>query len=262
MTNRILKCKDFDAWVSFLGRLNKIGTDFIIKNDIIIPTVKGTKSGSHDKIPGRHLTRDPLFMDDEDCYVKDGIYTSCYSLEDMIKIFKSIKENNAPARKQIIYSRTKDGIYIQFADMQRYQLFNLLDTNYTSEEDIRRYELISRDLEWFSDYLSAPNDWLNITQEEIINLRNNKLMVLRQDLGDTNVWARIARSIFTMAGVTRLGTSFADNVTYTFLHSENIQKDTALLRVHANYKSPGGSNLIKVNCIHEYIVLIYDEGEE
>ena len=259
---KVLKCKDFDAWVSFLGRLNKIGSDFVIKNDIIIPTIKGTKSGSHDKIPGRHLTRDPLFIDNDECYVKDGVYTSCYSLEEMIKIFKSIKENNPIARKQIVYIREPKGIYIKFAHMQKYQLFALLDPNYVDEEDIQRYELITRDLEWFSDYLSAPNEWLNITQEEIINLRNNHLMVLRQDLGDTNVWARIARSIFTMAGVTRLGVSFADNVDYTFLHSENIQKDTALLRVHATYKSPGGSKLIKVNCIHEYVVLIYDEGEE
>ena len=29
-----LSCKDFDSWVSFLGRLDKLGGGYIIKNDI------------------------------------------------------------------------------------------------------------------------------------------------------------------------------------------------------------------------------------
>ena len=88
----VLKCKDFDAWVSFLGRLNKIGSGYIIKNDIILATVKGTKSGSNDKIPGRHIIKDPLFIDDEDSYIPDAVYGMYDGLDKWINVFKNIKE--------------------------------------------------------------------------------------------------------------------------------------------------------------------------
>lgn len=257
----VLKCKDFDAWVSFLGRLNKIGSKFVIKNDIIFPTVNGTKSGSNDRIPGRHITKDPLFINDEDSFIENALYVTNYTLEEMLEIFKSIKADNKEARKKIVMSRDREGISITFNGMKPLQLFSLIDRNYCSEEDYQSYLSKTSGLTWFKDFVDSCDEWRKIDTYDLIDLRNNSLKIIRQEVEGNVLWARIARSIFTMSGVTRLDTPLAESVLYTFLHSENIQKDTALLRIHARYKSPGNSNLIKVECIHEYVVLIYDEGD-
>lgn len=249
-----LKCKDFDAWVSFLGRLNKVGSFYILKNNILMALVKGTKSGTNDSIPGRHLIKDPLYMGETT--ELDAVY-GFIDLNNLIDIFKGIKENNPEARKTIIYKKDTTGIYIKFNGMGDFQIAKRIDMS-GNDEYANRCKMASASLTCYEEYLNTPNPWINISTNDIIALRNNELRAITQDIGDgVKAWTRISRSIFTMAGVTRLGVPFADNIDYTFLHSDTIQKDTALLRLHSIYKSPGSSKLISVDCIHEYVVLLW-----
>lgn len=257
MKEMALKCKDFDAWVSFLGRLNKIGSDYFIKNDVIMATKKGTKSGSNNKIPGRHLTRDPLFIDDTDCYVEDGVYI-LLPLESLIDYFKSIRENNKDARKMIIYKRDKEGIYIQFSGLGDFQIATLMTIDYDVDND-NNYVGLASGITWFDNLVDTVETWKSISDEDLVNLRNNEVLMLEQEVGGTHIWSRVARSIFITSGVSRLNTPLARHIDYTFF-SLDTKDSIGIMRLHAMYNNPGSSKLINVECIHEYTILIYDEG--
>lgn len=259
-----LSCKDFDSWVSFLGRLDKLGGGYIIKNDIILPTIKGNKSGSNDKIPGRHLTRDPLFINDTSCYVQDGIYYMIESPKYWQDIFKAVGETNKLARKEIYYIREKTGIYVRFGNNAGiFQVYKLL-----TQDDIgEKFEAIinsANGISWFDDFIKGVVDsgrhWVDISHEDLIRLRNDGIMSIGQEVDDKIVVSRIARSLFTMAYAGRMDNPIALSSEYTFLPSDT--SDIAIMRLHANYKPAKDSKLVKIECIHEYLVLIYNIGKD
>lgn len=262
----ILKCKDFDAWVSFLGRLNKIGSGYFIKNDIILATVKGTKSGSTDKIPGRHIIRDPLFVDDEASYVPDGIYGLYDNLDKWITLFKNIKDNNKDARKEIRYIRRKEGIYIQFYGGLEFKLFGLITEESMNNEDFSIVKQCANGVRWFENFIETPelieSEWIPINTNTLVALRDGAPITLTQTVKDTPMWARIAKSVFTMAGVSRIGTPIANRAEYSIIPpAKDASQPIGMLELHASYKAPADSKLISVECIHEYMILIYNEEE-
>ena len=255
-----LKCKDFDSWVSFLGRLAKIGHDYIIKNDVFIATEKNTiASDSNDKYPGRHIIKDPLSIDDESCYVIDGAY-ALDDIDTLIKSFKAISENVEDARKNIIYSRDKDGIYITFGIVKPTTLkIAQLLTGETSEI----YEKTANSIIDFKSLISPienmyDNEWASLSQEDLVNIRNDKLVDISHKF-ENGILAtsRLGRSLFCLAGVSRRDTPISIATDYAFLPSD--QSDVAMLRLHTMYKC-GQSAMFGLECIHEYLVLIYDVG--
>lgn len=261
-----LKCKDFDAWVSFLGRLGKIGSNYIIKNDIILATVKGVKSSTNDKIPGRHIIKDPLFIDDEDGCIKDEIYRMIDTVDYWVKVFKSIKENNKDARKQITYIRSPEGIFIEFYGGLRFHVFGLLDRNYIDEDEYMNYINCASGINWFNDFLETPSfmnsGWISFNEGDLIGLRDGKVYTMHQTVSNVPMWTRIAKSTFTMAGVSRLGSPIASNAEFTFIPpSQSASEPVGMFDMHVVYKSPADSKLIKVECVHEYMILIYSEED-
>lgn len=267
MIEQRLSAKDFDAFASFLGRLKSIGSSYIRKNDVILATVKGNKSGGRGKIPGKHIIKDPLFIDDDDAYIKDAIYYTPWSLNQLIDIFKSIKENKKELRKDIYLLRDKEGLYIEFCHdiSQRYQIFGLINSNYLTDAEFNHYLKCGSGITWFDDVVNTiggPFQWTNFTEDELISLRNDSIMVLRQTIKNIPLFARIARSVFVLSGVTRKGMPLAEKARYALLPpSENENKDIGLLRIHTVHKSPGGSKLINVEVIHDYMILIYNEED-
>ena len=253
---RKLTCKDFDSWLSFLGRLNKVGGGYIIKNDIILPTIKGKKSGSNDNIPGRHLTRDPLFIDDTSCYVRDGIYVMTESPSYWRDTFTEIGKSNKLARKEIYYIREQDGIYVRFLGIPKpYKVFKLLT------EDIENIIQSANNITWFDDFINSVTDsgrnWDSLSHENLLMIRNNGVIDIGQTVDDKIVKSRIARSLFTMASSTRMDNPIALTTEYAFLPSDT--SDIAIMRLHSDYKPTKDSKLIKVECIHEYLVLVYND---
>ena len=263
----VLKCKDFDAWVSFLGRLNKIGSGYIIKNDIILATVKGTKSGSNDKIPGRHIIKDPLFIDDEDSYIPDAVYGMYDGLDKWINVFKNIKETNKEARKEIRYIRRKEGIFIRFYGGIEFQIFGLVEKeNIDNEDEFIKVMQCANGIKWFNNFVETPelleSEWLSLNQDTLISLRDGEPLTLTQTVSEKPMWARIAKSVFTMAGVSRIGSPIANQVEYSFIPpAPTAVEPIGMLELHAVYKSPADSKLIKVECIPEYMILIYKEED-
>lgn len=266
-----MRCKDFDSWISFLGRLNKIGTNYIIKNDIILATYKRSTKKTDEKIPGKHVIRDPLaldYYDFQEFCEPDSVFVM-HDITTLLNEFEQIQDKDKLARKSIIYFRTKGHIGINLGSYQVIiaEVLNLdlkkriLDV--FNKEFLSDIEATANSIGWFDDLIqpveeAENNDWYSFTEKDLIRLRNNELLRISSKVDNTLMSAKLARSLFYMAGVTRTDTPIAEAVRYAFLPSD--QSDVAILRIHAKYKC-GQNALIVVNCIHEYLSLIYDDGK-
>lgn len=260
-----LKCKDFDAWLSFLRRLGKIGTGYFIKNDIIMATVNGLKSTTSERIPGRHIIKDPLYVKDDN--TKDIIYVMMVDANFWVETLTNIKTNNKDARKEIIYSKDQHGIYIHFYGGIKYQIFKIL-SNHSIDEDTRAmYEYAASGFNWFNDLLTIPttvgSTWVQFKQHDLIDLRNKRISTLAQYVSGMLMWTRIAKSLFTMAGTSRFGTPIAMEGEYSFLPpSKDSDSHVGTFNMHVKYRPPMDSKFIDIECIHEYTILIYGEENQ
>ena len=253
-----LKCKDFDSYISFLGRLTKIGNKYIVKNDCYICTEKNNWDTG--KIPGRHIIKDPFF--NNDCYTKDGIY----QMDDIDQLIAEMKEVNTEKpeyRKNITYvkSETYFGFYMETSDGEHLviQLGELIT------EDIPKHVTdTANGLTVYNDLIDpidnmVGNEWIEMDDDTLIKLRDKEIISLSNRVGGRFVETRLAKSLFILAGVARRGTPIALSVKYAFLPSD--QSDVAILRCHSVYKC-GQSTAFKVDCIHEYLILIYGDDED
>lgn len=262
-----LKSKDFDAWVSFLKRINGIGRNYIIKNDIYLATDKKNKSGTNVKIAGRHLFHDPLF-NDNDVEIQEIIYV-LKDIDDLLNEIKDVTEEDKELRKGIIYSRDTEGIYIDFPNGHSIAVALVIDnpTLFLDNDVLRMITTISRQISTFSELLKFPeiinSNWINIDRETLISIRDGSPITISQTVNDKKMYARIAKSVFVASGASRFGNPIAEEAKYAFIppRSDN-NVYTGLLELYARYKTPGTSKLINIECIHEYVVLIYEEEEE
>lgn len=246
-----LKAKDLDSYTSFLGRLNKLGSKFFIKNDIIYPTVIGTKSSSTDKIPGQHFIQDPFHEDFDDAYGRiDGVVYRMATLGPVIEKLKKIKEENPAARKDIRVIKTEYGMSINLVGCEPI----IITTKYVPIDGDPIHNTIPN---YFGDMEVTDYEWDSLLETEMVSLRDNGLMVISQRHEDMKMWSRIAKSVFPMAGTTKTGTPIAKEIKFTFIEPSEEQKDVATLRFLVTYKTPGGSSLIDIRCIHQYRVFVY-----
>lgn len=253
-----LKCKDYDAYLSFLGRLTKIGTEYILKNDCFICTEK--KSGTDGKVPGRHIVKDPFSMNTEDNYTSDGIY-QLESLDNVISEMKEINTERKEFRSKIEYVKSEGYFGFYLEDTEGNHLALTIGRLITEDipENIKN---TANGVSYYKDLIDPVDNMINNGWEEfdvdtMTRLRDEQIIPIQKVIGDRLVSTRLARSLFVLAGVSRKGTPIAQMLRYVFLPSD--QSDVAMLRCHAIYKC-GQSINITVNCIHEYLVLMYDGG--
>lgn len=265
-----LRCKDFDSWTSFLGRLSKIGSDYIIKNDIILAVHKGTNKKTNDRIPGRHIVRDPLALDNYD-FREFCIEDSTFVMQDiqgLLDTFETIQERDKSARKNILYFRNKTRMGLILGNHEVI-IANVLDDNLSKKiEEADKNALTSitataNSVGWFSELIdpienTANNKWIPFTKESLIHLRNDGVFRISSMIDGVVASSKLTRSLFYMAGVTRTDTPIAESASYAFLPSD--QSDVAILRIYAKYKC-GQSTMTVLNCIHEYLSLVYDDGK-
>lgn len=257
-----LKCKDFDAWVSFLGRLDKVGSDYIIKNDCYLACEKKCMPSSTEKYPGKHIVRDPFAPpEDSGCYVKHGVYV-VEPLDWLIQKFKEVKDLYPSARKSIEYYRNEMEIGVMFSDIT-VVVARILDFDHDQSIGNNKAKMImetAKHIESFNSILdeidrSDITSWCDFSDENLIHLRNNGVLEIWQKVGEHVPKTRLARSLFCLAGVSRLDTPLAMAARYAFLPS--AESDVAMLRVQATYKC-GQSTTVRVDCVHEFLLLMYE----
>lgn len=265
-----MKCKDFDSWTSFLGRLAKIGSDYIIKNDIILAVHKGTDKKTGDRIPGKHIVRDPLALDDYDFQefcIEDSIFVM-QDIQELLKTSQMIQERDKSARKSILYFRNKSQIGLTLGNHEVI-IANVFDENLSKKiEEVDKGALnaiiaTANSIGWFVDLIdpienAANNKWIPFTKENLTHLRNDGVFRVSSMIDGVVASSKLTRSLFYMAGVTRTDTPIAESASYAFLPSE--QSDVAILRIYAKYKC-GQSTMTMLNCVHEYLSLVYDDGK-
>lgn len=248
-----MSCKDFDSYDAFLKRLVKNGKYYILKNDCMICM-------KDKQFVGRHIVQDPLhylYIDNSECFLVDGIYIF-EDLNNLIDIFNDIKENKGQLRKSIEFYRNQRELGFIFGSyvVPIGQLF-------TDEPDENLRQL-DASLSWFNNMVNpvenmVDNTWYELNQDTLIAIRDGALIDVRQKVGDTNISTRIAKSLFIMAGISRMGTPISQSAQYTFLPSN--ESNIMIFEIWAKYKC-GQSTKIVLNCIHEYLALIYDEEND
>lgn len=247
-----LRCKDFDSWISMLGRISKIGHNYILKNNIYIATERNYKADTQDKYPGRHMIKDPFFINEEDAYVADGTYIVT-DLEEFIKRVSTVEDSVEDCRKDIEYIRNKNEVLVRMGSV------TIPFATLLTEEPSTEVKSIADSITWYGDLIDSvgrtdANHWVSFTDLDLIHLRNDGIHPIEHTVGDRVVKTRLARSLFCLAGVSRKDTPLAKSACYTALPSD--QSDVAMLRINAIYKC-GQSTKVVVDCIHEYLVLMY-----
>ena len=251
-----LTCKNFDSWVSFLGRLSKIGRGYLIKNDIYIPMEKLEMPGELEKYPGKHVIHDPLVPnldldEDTDVYVQNGIY-QVVDIATLQEQFSNVTTNVPNARKDIRYYRNQDKISV-FMGTAEIIIAELV------KEPTETMLATANSVSWYSDLIVPVDDmpdkeWIPFTNDELIHIRNNGVYNIIEKKDNKEVKIKITRNpIFCLAGVSRMDTPIALSAEYVILPSE--ESDVGILRIHAVYKC-GQSAMITVNCVHEYLALL------
>ena len=254
-----MKCKEFDGYTSFLSRLANIGTEFILKNDVLIPLNRAVKDGG--PINGKHLVKDPLFTDEESIYVKDGVY-KITDLSRLVDSFKSIKEDKScgkDKRKLIQYHRNKNEIYVTFADGDRYLIGEYIPTEKLDERTTLTANGVTNYQDIMDSFDESSDAFMKLTEADLINIRNGELLNIDKNIYNVNASTRIAKSLFRMAGTTRIGTPISNSASIMFYEPQTFggvgDKCIMPFRIHATYSC---TNVI-ADCIHEYMMLIYSE---
>lgn len=251
-----MTCKNFDSWVSFLGRLSKVGKGYIIKNDVYIATEKMELPGETEKYPGKHVIHDPLAPEldvdgDTDVYVQNGIY-QVMDISTLQEQFSNVATSVPNARKDITYYRdqNKISVFMGTAEICVASLVKEPDENMLA---------VANSVSWYADLFTPieempDKDWTSFTNEDLINIRNNGIYTIVERNDNKEVKTKITRTpIFCLAGVSRLDTPIALSARYVLLPSK--ESDVGLLRIHVVYKC-GQSAAIQLDCVHEYLALL------
>ena len=176
-----LSIKEFNELVKFLKRLDDIGDDFFLKNDIISPSIKCEKN-----TPGKHIVRSRIPTSDK---YKDMIY-GIGMLSHVSKELGEIK-----GKKHSIFIEQDDtGIWINVNDT-RLQL-----AGFYEDEDIPLVNQLAPAQDNFDEYLNR--DWVTMPQEHLASIKKGDVITYEDDRKTTYV--RVARSLFPLRGVTRL----------------------------------------------------------
>ena len=245
-----MKCKDFDAYFQFICRLFKIGSNYMQKNDCMVAIKRNAG------ITGRHIIKDPLFV--TAFHIPDAIYLYD-DLGHIVKTLSDINENKRELRKNIKYYRTKEEFGFIFGDTYTVQLAKLLvgdvSTNILS---------VASGITIFNDLIypmenMVENAWKDLSLSQLIALRDGQILDILDNIGDKMVSTRIAKSLFILAGVSRYGNPIANASRYVFLPSD--QSDLSTFRLQSIYKC-GQSENIKIDCVHEYIILVYGDLDD
>lgn len=251
-----LTCKNFDSWVSFLGRLAKVGKGYLIKNDVYIAMEKLEMPGELEKYPGKHVIHDPLAIEydsdeDTDVYIQNGIYqvTDIAVLQEQ---FSNVTSSVPNARKNIVYHRDQLKISVFMGNVE----IRVADLIKEPDETMLA---TANSVSWYKDLIDPINEmpdreWKPFATNDLIHIRNNGIyqIVERQENKEVNI--KLTRTpIFCLAGVSRMDTPIALGAEYVTLPSD--ESDVGILRIHAVYKC-GQSAAITVDCVHEYLVLL------
>lgn len=251
-----LTCKNFDSWVSFLGRLAKIGKGYLIKNDVYIAMEKLPMPSEPEKYPGKHVIHDPLAIErpldaDTDTYVQNGIYQVA-DIATLQEQFSNVAESVPNARKNIVYYRDQMKISVYMGNVE------IPVATLVKEPDEVMLET-ANSVSWFNDLIDPVEElpgkeWKQITVEDLVHIRNNGIYQIVERQENKEVKIKITRTpIFCLAGVSRMDSPIALAASYVTLPSD--ESDVGILRIHAIYKC-GQSAAITVDCVHEYLVLL------
>ena len=222
-----LTIRQFNELVKYLKRLDDIGDDFFLKNDIIIPSIREPKN-----IPGKHVVRGEIPILPEYRSIVYGIS----KLSETSKILGDVK-----GKKQVLFlEENEKGIWVTVNDT------TLQLAGVYKENDDLTYAPTE---EAFSDFI-VNKGWATIPTSILQCVKQGHPYTMEAD--DHTTYVRIARDLFKLRGVSRTKdpVNFSANVHIVSPLSspERIvinQGSFGTLELHVIY------NVIE--CVHQYL---------
>lgn len=215
-----LSISEFNNLVKYLKRLDDIGDDFFLKNDIICPSVRTEKNR-----PGRHIVRSMIPTSDK---YENTLY-GIAKLSETSKILGDIKGK----KHSLFIEQNEDGIWINASDV-RCQLAGVYN-----DEDEPLVKTLAPSMNRFDDYLA--HEWTEIPVDHLTCIKNGDVMTYEDDRKSTYV--RVARDLFPLRGVTRR-TAPVDYTSELYISSPTTtdgetlvigSSDKGVLEIHVTY---------------------------
>lgn len=215
-----LSITEFNNLVKHLKRLDDIGDDFFLKNDIACPSIRCDKNR-----PGKHVVRSMIPMSDK---YRDTLY-GIAKLSETSKLLGDVKGK----KTSLFIEQNEKGIWINANDL-RCQLAGTY-----SEEDSRIVDTLAPTMNCFDDYLS--HEWVQMPIEHLTSIKRGDVVTYEDERKSTYV--RVARSLFPLRGVTRL-TAPVDYTAEFYISSPTTtdgdtlvigSADRGVLEIHVTY---------------------------
>lgn len=177
-----LTIRQFNDLVKYLKRLDDLGDDFFLVNDVIIPSIR-----TKENMPGKHIVKSYIPTLSE----FDGTLYGIANLSNTSKLLGDVK-----GKKTLLeLEQTTSGIWITINDL-RVQLAGV----YSNEDMGTLTDIISTD-NWFKDYLEGY-DWTELPINQLEEIKHGTMVTLEDDRRTTFV--RIGRDLFKLRGVSRI----------------------------------------------------------
>ena len=181
MIKKELSIKQFNELVKYLKRLDDIGDDFFLKNDIICPSVR-TDSNK----PGKHIVRSRIPTSTDYENVLYGIA----KLSETSKILGDIKGK----KQYICLEQNETSIWIVVNDLRLQLAGTYGDGDPLIDELAPKYTVFD---EYMGDY-----EWREISNEWLTRIKHGDVMTVEDE--NKTTYVRIARDLFKLRGVSRL----------------------------------------------------------
>lgn len=235
------RCKDLDAYISFLKRIFKIGTHYILKNDIMF-ALNRTTAGR----PGKHIVRYPYNVNND----------VIYGFNELTDILEQLDQNKEKynKRKDILYYHTDDHIILTVNGEDIVVAVAVPDINETVKTGLA---LTTNFIEEIGDQSS----WIELPTSELEKIKLGSVPFIETTIPHSdnilNVRTRIGKSLFKLAGVTRV-TAPVDYTCYWRILPTITEEQIAQLQIHPTYQiKSGGKQLLELDCIHMYQIALY-----
>lgn len=143
--HKVLKSKQLSNYISFLKKLKSVGTDFLVKGDMWIPSIK--------EIPGVHVGRDPMLSEYYELSESKYIKYTCSHLKETLRELDNIKGR----KTYIAFEMTETELSIYVNNDQF-----VIASKYVEETDdfCPRYDYFNSIISAFSSWHSFNNNTL------------------------------------------------------------------------------------------------------
>ena len=229
-----LKSKELTSYIDFLKRMKELGSSFLVKGDVWVPSEKNDKN-----TPGIHIGKDPLL---HEYYTQEAnsVYTkfTCCRLEDTLASIAEVK-----GRKTLILLEiTQDELSLYINDTQW-----VIASKFIAETTPD----LCPEINDFDSYISSYDNWYDFSDETLQALIDSHPVTVYGTIDGTDekTPVRLAKKLMKLRGVGCRKLDHSGQYTITKSDQSVFDDSVCKLIMHMKYT--------KIECINIYYIRKY-----